>query len=104
MAYLSIRKPLGHPNLVAMATSNSNIDLKEKVCRGLCKAVREVEFEGVCSRAEAVGLRVDQTWDAPRGQGFKAIAARLMVDAEEVLVVAFRSTFGNDEWIEYPQR
>lgn len=50
------------------------------------------------------GLKVEQAWQAPSGQGFKAAAARLMVDAENVLVVAFRSTFGNDEWLEYPQK
>lgn len=87
-----------------MSTSSSNLEFKEKICRELCKAVREEEFEGLCSRVKALGLRVDQAWRAPRGQGFKAVAARFMVDSEEVLVVVFRSTYGNDEWMEYPQR
>lgn len=66
--------------------------------------MKEIELKGLCSKARASGLRVDQAWAAPKGQGFKAVAARFMVDSEEVLVVAFRSTFGSDEWIEYPQR
>lgn len=94
-----------HDEYEAMASANvTNLDTKGKICRSLCSAVKEIELEGLCSKARALGLRVDQAWAAPRGQGFKAVAARFMVDSEEVLVVAFRSTFGSDEWIEYPQR
>lgn len=66
--------------------------------------MREATLEELEAGAANHGLKVEQAWHAPSGQGFKAAAARLMVDAEDVLVVAFRSTIGNDEWLEYPQK
>lgn len=81
-----------------------SLGFKRTVCRELCRAVREESFEDLEAGAAKHGLRVEQAWRAPSGQGFKAAAARFTVDGEDVLVVAFRSTFGNDEWLEYPQK
>lgn len=80
------------------------MDFKERICREVTRLVREVQYERMCSRAEGLGLKLDQAWCAPSGEGFKAVSARLMVESENVLVVAFRSTFGNDEWMEYPNK
>lgn len=80
------------------------IEYKRSVSRALCSAVREPTLESLEVSANKVGLHVVQVWKAPRGEGFKAVAARFIVDAEDVLIVAFRATFGNDEWLEYPQR
>lgn len=77
---------------------------KQFISRGLCRAVREATLEELQSGAANHGLKVEQAWRASSGEGFKAAAARLMVDAEDILVVAFRSTIGNDEWLEYPQK
>lgn len=81
-----------------------SLELKQEVSRDLCRAVRESDVEDVRATAAKHGLQIEQAWSAPTGQGFKAIAARFMVDAGDILVVAFRSTFGGDEWLEYPQK
>lgn len=84
--------------------TSAGIEYKRSAARALCAAVREPTFESLEANANKVGLHVVQVWKAPRGEGFKAVAARFIVDAEDVLVVAFRATFGNDEWLEYPQK
>lgn len=81
-----------------------SLELKQEVSRDMCRAVRESDVDDVCATAAKHGLNIEQAWSAPTGQGFKAVAARFTVDAEDVLVVAFRSTFGGDEWLEYPQK
>ncbi|CAM9140898.1 unnamed protein product [Hapterophycus canaliculatus] len=80
------------------------LDYKKTVTRALCWAVKEPTLEALEDHAARHGLRVVQAWKAPRGEGFKAAAARFVFDGDEVLVVAFRATFGNDEWLEYPQK
>jgi len=96
------------PLLTKMAESttklSAGVEYKRSVSRALCSAVREPTLESLEASANKVGLHVVQVWKAPRGEGFKAVAARFIVDAEDVLIVAFRATFGNDEWLEYPQK
>lgn len=82
----------------------SRLEFKRQACRALCWAVKEPTLEGLEAHASRAGLKLQQAWRAPRGEGFKAAAARFIVDSEDVLVVAFRATFGNDEWLEYPQK
>lgn len=80
------------------------LEYKRSVTRALCWAVKEPTLESLEDHAARHGLKVVQAWKAPRGEGFKAAAARLVFDGDEVLIVAFRATFGNDEWLEYPQK
>lgn len=82
----------------------SRMEFKKKTSRALTLAVKEPGLEGLAARASNAGLKLEQAWKAPRGEGFKAAAARLILDSEDVLIVAFRATFGNDEWLEYPQK
>ncbi|CAM9926036.1 unnamed protein product [Ectocarpus sp. 12 AP-2014] len=82
----------------------ADLDYKKSISRELCWAVKEPTLEGLESHAAKHGLTIVQAWRAPRGEGFKAAAARFVVDAEDVLIVAFRATIGNDEWLEYPQK
>lgn len=80
------------------------LEFKRSITRALCWAVKEPTLEALEDHAARHGLKVVQAWKAPRGEGFKAAAARLIYDGDEVLIVAFRATFGNDEWLEYPQK
>lgn len=80
------------------------LEYKKAISRELCWAVKERTLEGLEGHAAKHGLTIVQAWRAPRGGGFKAAAARFVVDAEDVLIVAFRATIGNDEWLEYPQK
>lgn len=82
----------------------ADLEYKKSISRELCWAVKEPTLEGLESHAAKHGLTIVQAWPAPRGEGFKAAAARFVVDAEDVLIVAFRATIGNDEWLEYPQK
>lgn len=82
----------------------TEMEFKERMCRALTSVVREVQHDELCSRAEKLGFKIDQAWRAPNGEGFKAITVSFVVSSENVLVVAFRSTFGNDEWMEYPRK
>lgn len=82
----------------------ADLEYKKAVSRELCWAVKEPTLEALESHAGKHGLTIVQAWRAPRGEGFKAAAARFIVDAEDVLIVAFRATIGNDEWLEYPQK
>lgn len=82
----------------------SRVELKKQASRALCWAVKEPTLEGLEAHASKAELKLEQAWRAPRGEGFKAAAASFIVDGEDVLIVAFRATFGNDEWLEYPQK
>lgn len=83
------------------------LEFKRDVCEDLCKAVRKVNLKGlmeVATRKKNLdGVRVKQVWRAPDGNGFKAAAIQFTKDAEDILVIAFRNTFGNDEWRQYDQ-
>lgn len=79
-------------------------NMRRVVCRDMCRAVREVGLESLESYTTKHGLKLEQVWRAPRGEGFKVAAASFTADGEDILVIAFRSTFGNDEWIEYTQK
>ncbi len=83
---------------------SARIEHKKTVSRALCSAVMELTFESLEESATKAGLYVVQAWKAPRGEGFKAVAARFIVDGEDVLIVAFRGTRGKEEWLEYPTK
>lgn len=86
------------------AAAAGSLEFKKKISRELCWAVKEPTLERLEAHAAQHGLKLQQAWRAPSGEGFKAAAARLIVQGEDVLIVAFRATFGNDEWLEYPQK
>lgn len=86
------------------AAAAGTLGFKKKISRELCWAVKEPTLERLEAHAAQHGLKLEQAWRAPSGEGFKAAAARLIVQGEDVLIVAFRATFGNDEWLEYPQK
>lgn len=74
------------------------------VCRGLCDAVKVTTWGGLRSRAAAFDLELEQAWRASTSaQGFIVAAARYRNGTDNHLVVAFRSTQGKDEWMEYPK-
>ena len=81
-----------------------SLEHKKAVCKDMYSAVRKVKLDDLKATVEKHGLRVQQVWRAPKGEGFKCCAARFIVEGEEVLVVAFRSTFGGDEWLEYSDK
>lgn len=81
----------------------ADLECKRSVCKALWSAVKKKNLEDLESRAASRGLEVVRVWRAPRGDGFKAVAARITVNSKRVLVVAFRSTQGMEEWLEYPE-
>lgn len=74
------------------------------VCRGLCDAVKATSWGDLRSRAAAFDLELEQAWrPSTSAQGFIVAAAWYRNGAKNHLVVAFRSTQGKDEWMEYPK-
>ncbi|CAM9919599.1 unnamed protein product [Ectocarpus sp. 4 AP-2014] len=78
-------------------------NFKLQVCRDMCDAACRVNFEDSKAMAAEYGLEAKQGWHSLHDEGNKAVAIRGVVEGENVLIVAFRSTFGMDEWLEYPK-
>lgn len=82
-----------------------SLEDNKRITKGLCDAVREADTLEDMQQAIRSGgheLEIVQAWQHPNEESFRAMAAKLMVRHEEILVVAFRSTVGVDEWLQYP--
>lgn len=80
----------------------SDLDHQNKICKGFCDAVKAKTPGELQSKAKEKGIVLEQRWRAPTdAQGSIVAAGRYQNGAENVLVVAFRSTQGIDEWMEY---
>jgi len=80
-----------------------NHDEKRDLSRALCQAGYESSFEGVkrlLSESEPP-MELEHVWHASRGEGFQAIAAKFVVDEEDVMAISFRGTVGKHEWFDY---
>lgn len=88
---------------VPLDLSEFEPNFKRQVCRDMCDAACRVNFEDSKAMAAEYGLQAEQGWHSLHDEGNKAVAIRGVVEGENVLIVAFRSTFGMDEWLEYPK-